>query len=211
MLVSHSHRLIFLKTRKTGGSSFERYIYENHFDPEFDIVTGSKIDGTPWVNCDQSMRGHISWKEIKASYPKEWNEYTRVTIERNSWDKVVSQFWFFRKQLKKPECQGDAKTAFNTSFINNPQNMPTDWSRYASKSSIQVDCVLQYNDLSNHIDTFFKTKGINFDYDKWNAMQLKSGFREDSHYSEMYEPNTIEFVSRCFQHEVSTFGYEYTT
>ena len=123
MLISHSLKTIFIKTRKTAGSSFERYIYENHFDPDHDILTGSKIDGTPWVNIPSHVRGHMDWEQIrnliKVNGHDWWDTYTKVTIERNPWDKVVSQFWFFRKQLQKPDAMigASAWEAFNYGFI----------------------------------------------------------------------------------------------
>lgn len=253
MLISHTLEIIFIKTRKTAGSSFERYIYENHFNPELDILTGSKIDSTPWVNISESAKGHMGWNEVKTlikNHGKDWwDRYTKVTIERNPWDKVVSQFWFYRKHHQQPDALvgANAWEAFNYSFLHgalvqeylptinpfddlgtkefkfkgfdgpmdhpdNPfknQNMPKDWVRYAKDGNLMVDNVLKYETLARDFDWLLKSRGLSLDYDKWANVNMKSGFREDSHYSEMYHEQNIDVIGDYFADEVKAFGYEY--
>ena len=106
MIISHKHQFIFVKTRKTAGSTLEKLLYP--YLGQFDICTGSERDNTPPLNTD-NKDGHMGWKQIENFYPREWKEYYKFTIERNPWDKVVSDFFW---ESRGTNLAADLTTAF---------------------------------------------------------------------------------------------------
>lgn len=94
MIVSHRHRFVFVKTRKTAGSSIEAALFP-FLGPD-DICTGSERDGTPRRNCLEGTSGHLGWRTIRAMAPVDG--YYWFAFERNPWDKTVSD-WLFKRDI----------------------------------------------------------------------------------------------------------------
>ena len=84
MIISHKYKFVFIKTRKTGGSTIEKIL--RPLLGKDDVCTGSKRDNTPPLNLPSGVSGHKA-KPIPKGY---WS----FSIERNPWDKVVSSYYF---------------------------------------------------------------------------------------------------------------------
>ena len=52
MIISYSKKFVFVKTRKTAGSTLEKLLYP-YLDPKMDICTGSERDGTSALNIEK--------------------------------------------------------------------------------------------------------------------------------------------------------------
>ena len=202
MLVSHSHKFIFLKTKKTGGSTIEKIVFNNFFDPRIDICTGSRTDGVPKVNI-KSGSGHIGWANIKSHVTDDqWKSYYKFTIERNPWDKVVSQYYW--KTKNKPQDFSDWLTPSNNNF-----KTLSDWNRYA-KSTPVVDQVINYNNFKSEVLSLFNNV-FNLDLTEQiiDNTRTKSGYRK-KHYTELYQnEDQIKMVSKRFSREIDYFDYKY--
>jgi len=121
MILSHSHQFIFLKTRKTGGTSFEIAL-SKYAGPE-DVVTpiapaDEKIraalghagprnhlgDAGPAAPGGQHPPGlrfynHMEAAELRALVPQPvFDGYLKVAITRNPFDYVVS--WYFWERAR---------------------------------------------------------------------------------------------------------------
>jgi hypothetical protein len=119
MIISHKHKFIFVKTKKTAGSTLEKLLFP--YLGENDICTGSPRDDTPRLNTSVT-NGHMSWRQIQASIPEEWNTYYKFTIERNPWDKVVSSYFWHK--LIKAERFG---TMSFEEYVMTCDLLPIDW------------------------------------------------------------------------------------
>lgn len=108
MLASHRYRYIFIKTRKTAGTSVEVYFepyclpYGMPSGEEFrsQSVSESGIVGfrgypRPWP-FRPKWYNHMPARKIRALVGHSiWNEYFKFTVVRNPFDKLVSAFFFF--------------------------------------------------------------------------------------------------------------------
>lgn len=97
MIISHKYRFIFLKTRRTGGSSFEQAVAP--YLGQDDIATGSETDGTARQGLDDhpNITAHIPWWEIEQICGFEpFENYYKFCFERNSYDKAFSE-WSYKK------------------------------------------------------------------------------------------------------------------
>ncbi len=112
VMVSHQHEFIFLKTRKTAGTSVEMYL-EPFCAPPGHVVTektkvvisdygvvgermkGGKSDGAP----PHRLRNHTSAEVVKETLGRKiWRKYTRLTCVRNPFDRMVSAFYWHNGQ-----------------------------------------------------------------------------------------------------------------
>ena len=200
MLISYTHNFIFIKTRKIGGTSFEKYIIDNHFDPEKDKSTGSIVDNYPWYNMPDGSKGHMPWEKIKEFEP-EAETFRVFTFDRNPWDKCVSQYYFFRDKINTIP-----KEMSFSQFLQNPSNLPVDSPRYKNA----VNClIIRWEDFKEELPVVMEKVGIKLDFDAFSKYNLKSGIRKDKHYSELYADKDIETVRKAFKWEVENLEYEF--
>ena len=200
MIISHKHKFIFIKTRKTAGSTLEALLYP-YLDKETDICTGSPRDGTPRLNAPND-NGHASYSEAMniAGNPE---DYFAFTVERNPWDKMVSAYWWHKKM--KPEWSW--VTSFSE-YMYCPF-IPKDWNKYTIQGKNQTNRIFRYEDMGGMYWFLNDRYGFNITEDQWQNTRMKSGIRESGHYSEMYDVITKNRVSKLFKEEIYMLGYEY--
>jgi hypothetical protein len=196
MIVSHKHRFIFIKTRRTAGSSIEAALYP--YLGGTDICTGSIVDGTPRLNCSPSITGHISWRAIRDIIGKEKYEcYTKFCVERNSYDKAVSD-WLYHRDVRKNIA------ASCPLFYHLQYRAPTDWLRY-TENNIPVCDVLFFGNIE---EEFQKHCYYELNLPKLALICLKANPNRN-HYSTYYDDTTKVLAARLFSNEIHHFGYKF--
>ncbi|MDY6920634.1 MAG: hypothetical protein SV765_10545 [Pseudomonadota bacterium] len=204
MIISHKYRFIFVKTRKTAGSTFEQLV-SPYLGCE-DICTGSTRDGTPPLNCAPDQNGHLPAASIKQHLvsPLVWEQYFKFTVERNPWDKVVSSFFWHRKI--KPQFFADMPFE---EYVCTCQLLPRDWPLYTEQNQLLVDKVFAYEDLPSFYKEFNQRFGTDISLQLLQTTRLKSGIRTVTDYHDLHTDKTREFVARTFAPEIALMGYEY--
>jgi hypothetical protein len=187
MIISHKHKFIFIKTRKTAGSSIEHYL-SKYLGPD-DICTGSDIDNTPRLNAPH-RKGHIDYRWVAKKFPYEWRNYYKFAIDRNPWTKMISYFHWHRR----------AKGSFEDFCLEDTKQYDC-WFRYAD-DIVQVDRVMRYEDLHNEVTL------SPLPY----ADELLTTFKKQDPDKVMvlHTPKTILAIEHAFADVIDYFGYEYT-
>lgn len=117
MLISHKHKLIFIKTHKTSTQTFNNFMRE-HLGPD-DVVTGDPKHGTQInisnkfeetglcaADFQEKFGNHLPWFMVKEIVgEKIWNDYRKITIEREPKDRYVSLFCFLNPLLATLSCK----------------------------------------------------------------------------------------------------------
>ncbi len=114
MIVSHRHRFIFIKTRKTASTSVEIAL-SRHCGPD-DVVTPitpedevlrARLGGLGPQNHEPPdfpvrAANHSGCRAVGAAVGcAVWNDYFTFAVERNPWDAVVSSYHYrFRHRLR---------------------------------------------------------------------------------------------------------------
>jgi len=195
MIISHKHKFIFIKTRKTAGSSIEKYLY--NYLGQHDICTGSIKENTPALNSE-FIDGHISASTIQKQYPFEFKNYFKFAVERNPWDKVVS-YYFYQQHKKEKRTKG----GFDA-FVEHYGKNVVDWSMYTNNDKVAVDQVIRYENLHQ---TFLK---IPIPYNcELLTTKVKAEFRKEKDYKKFYTNKSIEIVSNLFNKEIDMFSYQF--
>jgi hypothetical protein len=198
------HDFVFVKTRKTAGSTFEKLMCPHLRG--IDICTGSTRDGTPALNREPDSNGHVSWKEIQSSHPFAWESLYKFTIERNPWEKVVSAF-YWHKQIK-PYLPGIAENDLSK-YVRECDLIPTDWNMYANESGVQVDKVFDFGNMAEMYDTLNDKFDIDIPKGLWKYTKVKEGKKDVAHWRDLHTPESIVEVEKKFKREIDYMGYTY--
>tara|TARA_B100001057_G_scaffold455837_1_gene502682 strand:+ start:687 stop:1442 length:756 start_codon:yes stop_codon:yes gene_type:complete len=232
MIISHEHKFIFIKTAKTGGSTLEN-ILGNHLGHK-DVASGS---GYHDVN-HRKIRYTHKQNFIRFDYPNNLGGYSHVpasfiykkffkgkkpkdyfvfTIERNSYDKAISHWWWhtYTKRLYKrqrPTKMSLKQHLTNLIESNHSHNHLSCWWRYTeppSFSDFNVDMVYQYHEWNSMWQDLSKRFSIEIDMEKTESVRFKDSKKPFDHYSHAYRDNEKELVEQVCEQEIKHFGYEF--
>lgn len=206
MLVSHDYKFIFVKTKKTAGSSLETYLKpfcENG-------IIGKKLS-----------EKHTTASEIKEIVGDEiWSNYTKIVPIRNPWDMTVS-LYFWRKR-KRPFYYWLYRWFIKFRFKGIMEHRVSfeEWVQKKgvrglneNNSIIYIDGemdnyeFIRYENLNGDLEAVCTKLGIPFESER--LPNEKSGHRPKRDYKTFYNDHTKEIVAQAYERELKDFGYSY--
>ncbi|SEQ45315.1 sulfotransferase family 2 domain-containing protein [Neolewinella agarilytica] len=227
MIISHEHKFIYFKNRKTAGTSIE--ISLSKICGEEDIITplppaDEKIRHNLGFRCAQNYKkprdkwsrrerwihfrkgkeprgfyNHISCEEVSQIIDQAtWDSYFKFTTERNPFDKVVS-FYYWRKADEKYERISDWISDGGLAQMRS-------YDLYAIGKLPAVDTIYRYESF----DFFEKdlTEKLQLDEPfKMIKYKAKSNSRKVRNYKDVLDEKAIELIKIAFAREISLLGY----
>lgn len=230
MILSHKHRFIFLKTRKTAGTSIELGLC--NFCGKEDIITQEgikdealrkslgyigpqnntvnifkhrlvEIARIPIQGFANHKRHDPGWLVKKHIGKEIFDSYHKITAIRNPWDMAVSRF-YFRRQLIGSEV--NENTTFKEYLRITPKNDLDNSRVYRINEKSVVDSYVRFENLLE--DWKGLLNKLNLDY--IDLPKAKTGIRKDKeHYSLLYDDDDIEIIRNLCTWEINEFGYEF--
>jgi len=224
MIISFSKDFIFFKPIKTAGSSLEEAFW-GYCDPIIDICSPDPPrPGYNWKKDNRLIFNHINLSQFLAtgvlSLYEFKNNFHKITVCRNPWDKQVSSFWHVIDIQKRYQslslaeiedryledfaqyirgiCIGDggkgqAELSANFFFYKNGQPFYNSIIRF---ESLQSDYDMVCNQLGLGTPT--------------TLPKLKTSTRLlPYHYSNYYTEEIKELVGTTYQQAISHFGYNF--
>ncbi len=205
MIVSHRHRFIFLKTRKTAGTSLEIAL-SKYCGPE-DILTSINYDEAArtehsarraqnhemplssfgagdslrWITRRRRparFTEHMTGVEIRERLGAEiWNSYFKFTIVRNPFDRMVSRYhWTMKMRPRYRETLGVADLA---RFIRYRADFVNEnWLIYTAGDELLTDDVVRYEHLAEDLGRISASIGLPHNlHDDMKAINAKGSYR----------------------------------
>lgn len=213
VIVSHRHRLIFLKTRKTAGTSVEIAL-SRVCGPE-DIITrltdedeelrrsvgGLGPQNTASPPLPVKPFNHMPARGVRRVVGREvWRSYHRVAIERNPWDLVVSQYyWRYRDREAEP-----FEEFVRSPMLDNLANKNA--AIYRLRGRIAVDRMMRHERLDADLAALWSEQGLPGTPDLPHA---KAHSRKERSYRELYTDETRDLVATRFAAVIDDLGYEF--
>lgn len=216
VIVSHQHRFVFLKTRKTAGTSVEIAL-SKVCGPD-DVITRISPDdeelraaagGRAAQNYEAPPLPRKAFNHMPAQMVRKvvgqqtWDDYFRFTIERNPWDTVVSlYFWKFR------ERPGARVAPPFSEFVDEDsvEQLAGNQRIYRIRGQVAVDRVLRYERLADELAEVWQHLGLPGEPDLPRA---KGSARPARDYREFYDDRSRDKVARLFASSIEDFGYEF--
>jgi hypothetical protein len=226
MIISHTHKFIFIKSWKTAGTSIEAALSEHSSGD--DIVTPlgdygfNRDEKGEWVHKSMNagdFNQHDDALTIKRQIPPEvWADYFKFSIARNPWDRMISLFYWENRRTPPPLVKKrfyhhlgvpfdelrDVRKSF-AEFVKKGE-WETNDRFYVIDNQLCADFVIRYENLADGLSEVCKTVGIPIT----GLPQLKSGMREKSHhYSEYYDEETKNIVAERHMNDIQLLGYRF--
>ncbi len=228
MIISHKHKFIFLKTRKTAGTSIE--IALSKFCGENDIITkvtrkdekirrelGYRGPQNFYLPCPKytlrywrryqpgrkyaDFYNHMPAKRVKSIIDRgSWETYFKFCIERNPWDKAVSlYYWRTRNMNPKPNLLEYLQTV----DVNHLSNFEI----YSIDGDLAVDYVGSYENLDEEINKIGEILELP---NKIILPKAKGATRKDERdYTNIVGFEEKKIVDRVCAREIALFGYSF--
>ena len=228
MIICHKYKFIFVKTRKTAGTSIE--IALSKFCDGSDIITTISPEDEPIRKqlgysgpqnynirlIDYTLKdwsrflfkrkrarftNHMTAKNIRKRIGEDiWNGYFKFCFERNPWDKALSLYhWRTRELEPKPSiCEFLDK-------VN--QNNLSNFGIYSIEEDIAVDHIARYENIDNELSLIAEKAGLPTQLELPNA---KGKYRKDKrHYRDIITDNGRSRVENVCSREIEHLGYSF--
>lgn len=228
MIVSHKFKLIFIKTRKTAGTSIEIFLsqvcgnqdivtpigtpsevhearnYTGYWNPLPDIIESrgkDLIQILKYLWIGEKYYNHMTGLMIRRRLSNQvWTDYFKFCVERNPWDKTLSHYHFINHR-SGGNLLFDEYLALG--------NLPINYPLYTDNhDQIMVDKVIKYEVLNKGLKEVFANLGIPFSGQL--DQRAKSQFRQDRRpYQEVYTPQQRKAIEQAFSKEIELHGYSF--
>lgn len=230
MIISHKYRFIFLKTNKTAGTSIEIAL-SKHCGPDDVITPIPPVDEdirralgyrgpqhyrASWYEYGPRdlakfvLRGerksryfnHIGASRVRRLVGhRVWNGYYKFCVERNPFDRLVSQYYWCHRAEPRPPM---------SVFIASGRPMALKrrgFGVYTINGKVAVDRICRYESLAEDLEQVRKTVGIP---EPLVLPYAKSGHRADKRsYGNILGEEERSWVSRVFSEELRMLGYRF--
>jgi len=174
--------------------------YKGLFNPLNEILTNANSSTAAFSDFFKGRKfwSHIPARLIKARISNDvWDNYYKFCIERNPWDKTLSQFFMWKEWKNNINTLDDY-------FANG--KFPKDLQRYTLDGKIAVNKIVKYENLSQELSEVFDELGI-----PWEGslgVRAKGGFRKDKRpYIEVLSEEQIEIIAKEFTEEIRIMKY----
>lgn len=227
-IISHRHKFIFLKTRKTAGTSIQAWLL-GHLGPR-DVIVSDR-DLVPLTRPFFSTPSQTTrWREreiwIKQRLPRLglrhmklkphsearlvrnvvgnriWRQYRKFVVVRNPWERMISA-WRFRQYLTGTlfslDEMLDAREN-NSSEIKDRGN----WLFYTIDDEIVADTIIRYERLNEGLAAVAERLGLPPPV----LPRYKSGLRQPTDVVANLTDTQIARIERLDRNEIEAFGYD---
>jgi hypothetical protein len=225
MIISHKYKFIFIKTVKTAGTSVE--VFLSQYCGDGDVLTpvvphvephAARNHAGYWNPIPQILArprsgiavlkrllkrkkfyNHMPAREIRTMLPPgTWNNYFKFCVERNPWDKALSDYHMVKNRR--------GRTRTFDQYLRNGR-FPINYPIYTDNNgSVIVDEIVRYEFLMEGLGRVFGRLGIPFNGTL--GTNAKSEHRKDRRsYKEVYTEAQKDIITRAFAREIEMHGY----
>jgi hypothetical protein len=245
VIISHSHEFIFIKTKKTAGTSIEVYLAPQCGDK--DVVTPVGEEEATHDHRPRNYRGPINplaeafgllgapteWRDIdgggalkpfghllkgkrfynhipayrveKRIGPEAWRRYYTFTVERNPWDKAISQYYWKARR----------RTGYTFADFVAERDVGVNYPRYCRPRTreIMVDRIVYFHRLNEGLSEVCERVGVPFPGAL--PVRAKASTRSDRKpYQELFAGELAPYrtaIDELFAVEIEMHGWDFAS
>lgn len=217
MIISHKHRFIYIKTRKTASTSLE--IALSRFCGPDDILTKFSDEDEltrqelgypgpqnvmwtpPGKQEAQRLMNHTPARLAKQVVDKNvWNSYFKFTFERNPYDCAISAYYFSTRKL-------ETKPALTDYLRKVPMETLSSWNLYTIDDSVVMDHIGRYEAMETELVDIAARIGLPEPI-VLPEKRAKGEYRQDRRpYREVLSPQDRAIIEKTCRKEIDYFSY----
>ena len=211
MLISHTHRFLFVHVPKTAGSSVTAALQPFCDQPEkvwFNRMLSSVGLNVNWLGPVAWRRGrkHTTAGQMRRMYPLElFQEYYKFAFVRNPWDLMVSYYHFIQSRTEHHRSTKvlklDSFEAYLAYEIKRDKISQTRFLMDAN-GELLVDYVGCFESLAEHFNVIRSALNIDAELEHRNS----SNHRD---YQSYYDATTRQMVAEHWRQDIEQFGYSF--
>lgn len=222
MRVSHKtkNKFIFYAINKTGSSSIREYFFEHTYPGKnwgLCCEMGSLKEGYTTGIDDYNAWNfhHTKFDAVKKHFETteyNYDEYLKFAFTRNPWDREVSMYHYKIKRRDKYNCPnakkelGDANSfkewVKSDQYVQERNNMPQhSWVDFNDPKFF----VFSYENLQKDFNTMCQMIGLMPE----TLIYKERGNYNHKHYTEYYDDEMQEVVSKRYAKDIEIFNYKF--
>ena len=201
MIISHTNKFVYFKAPKVAGTSTEHF-FERFCDKSKDIIGLRSKDFKVWTP-DIEYWHHMPPNSIRSKMlPQDWQTYLKFGNIRNTWDRMVSSY-FFKRDTK--ECI--------------PYDMP--FEVYVERDDLKhLISLCEYYHVDNLQEDFKYIRYEHLEEDVLNIcdmldlkprhhLRYMNKTNRNPDYRVYYNKKTRKIVEQKYQEDIEKFGYTF--
>ena len=205
MIVCHSRKFIYVKTKKTASTSIEIALSKFCVDCDFVTMLTEKdeklrrrIGGKTPNELKQGMTSHSTAEQIKEEFGDSiWNEYFKITSVRNTYDMMVSKY-FWEKQ-KQPD--------FDAWYDDYKKSAHCNWDIYTINGVPAMDFYIRHDHILEDCSKLSEILGLDSDLSTLvRRIKTKHKHREEK-WPQISKESLIK-IAKDARKEIEFFNYE---
>jgi hypothetical protein len=234
-IVCHSRNFIFLRTKKTAGTTVETWL-ASHLDPDVDLIkldTGHdelypdlwrtfnsprvqiKLAANSALRLAPVFRLHMPAREVRRFVGAgAWQTYRKIAIVRNPWDRVISAWRWWGRSKDTPPTLGQ--------FVGQLEQAEK-LARKPGLPSKKIRRRVKFDNWPYYAidDDIVVDDVIRFESLEANARQTfaglgisggaftreKSGYRKSSDTPTLLTAELTDRIGKLYRHEIEAFDY----
>ena len=225
MIVSHKHKFIFIKTRKTAGTSIEIALSKicgkddiiSPISPQDELMRKKlgiyaqnyniplgKYNRLNWAELFLKFNRKIYYNHMPATEIREyvgeniWNSYYKFCFERNPFDKIISHYYNRHR---------DEDINIKSYIEKGHMRWIKGFDMYTDGGNVIVDKIYKYEHLDDALEDISRKIGCKVELESYKA---KGNFRKDRrNYSEILSETEKEKIAIMFAREIKLLNYKY--
>lgn len=148
-------------------------------------------------------RNHMDAASIRAEVGDEiWENYFKFSVERNPWDKTLSQFYWDQKGTKKGLTFRD--------YVLSGRGLKSDFERYTINGIVAVDHLVRYDNLYAELSSLSQRLRLASDASEvLRGISAKSGYRNKKEIVSHYDAETRRAVDIFCARENRLLGFTF--
>jgi len=221
MIISHAHRFVYLKTRKTAGSSVEvalsrlcqpgdvfTWLPKNYEDTRSNVEVKSSPTTLTLPNGQTAkIAGHMTYSAMIRQFGPKILTYRVITNERNPFDKLVSAYFYLsaRRLSNDVDWKTDLKSEIQKGFLGPCEGI------YSLSGVSIADNIIRYEHLETDVELLAQDMdvvGKLYLSERVEASDRPAMSKGKDNLREMFADTELQrFVRNRFSGSFMTMGY----
>jgi hypothetical protein len=149
---------------------------------------------------------HIAASEVKAALGNRvWNDYFKFSIERNSFDKACS-FYFWERKTRSAV----AGASFRDFVLGGNAARASDFNLYSIGDMPAMDRIVRYENMLAELDEIGARLRLPEPISQvMEGINAKAGVRRGRAVSDLYDADTRRVIEIQYAREIAYFGYRF--